>query len=129
MARSSATTEKPLHWVGSSKKDLLAFPDAVVVDIGYALGVVQHGRTPPSAKAWKGEGPGVFELVEEYRGDAFRAVYTVRFEKAVYVLHCFQKKSPSGIRTAKQDIDLIHERLKTAQADYEVRYARKEDRD
>ena len=96
-------------------------------DLGYALSVVQHGGRPPSAKGWKGEGPGVFELVEEHRGDAFRAVYTVRFEKAVYVLHCFQKKSPSGVRTAKQDIDLIHERLRAAQADYEVRYASKED--
>ncbi len=55
-----------------------------------------------------------------------RAVYTVRFEKAVYVLHCFQKKSPSGVRTANQDVDLIHERLKTAQSDYEVRYAKKD---
>ena len=69
----------------------------------------------------------LFELVEEHRGDAFRAVYTVRFEKAIYVLHCFQKKSPSGVRTAKQDVDLIHERLRTAQADYEVRYGKKED--
>jgi len=81
---------------------------------------------PPAAKAWKGEGPGVFELVEEHRGDAFRAVYTVRFEQAIYVLHCFQKKSPSGVRTAKQDVVLIHERLRTAQSDYEVRYAKKE---
>lgn len=96
-------------------------------DFGYALGVVQLGGMPPSAKAWRGEGPGVFELVEGYRGDAFRAVYTVRFEKAVYVLHCFQKKSPSGIRTAKQDIDLVGERLRTAQADYEVRYGKTED--
>jgi phage-related protein len=125
MVRSQTPTEKPLHWVGSSKKDLLAFPSDVVDDFGYALSVVQHGGTPPSAKAWKGEGPGVFELVEEYRGAAFRAVYTVRFEKAVYVLHCFQKKSPSGVRTAKQDVVLIHERLRTAQTDYEVRYAEK----
>src|ERR1700710_3065636 len=127
MARSLTTTEKPVHWVGSSKKDLLAFPVDVLDDLGYALSVVQHGGTPPSAKAWKGEGPGVFELVEEHRGDAFRAVYTVRFEKAIYVLHCFQKKSPSGVRTAKQDVGLIHDRLKTAQADYEVRYARQKD--
>ena len=127
MARFLATTEKPLHWVGSSKKDLLAFPGDEVDDLGYALSVVQHGGRPPSAKAWKGEGPGVFELVEEHRGDAFRAVYTVRFEKAIYVLRCFQKKSPSGVRTAKQDVVLIHERLRTAQKDYEVRYARKED--
>ncbi len=127
MARPSATAEKPLHWVGSSKKDLLAFSGEVVDDFGYALSVVQHGGSPPSAKVWKGEGPGVFELVEEHRGDAFRAVYTVRFEKAIYVLHCFQKKSPSGVRTAKQDIALVRERLRTAQKDYEVRYERKED--
>jgi phage-related protein len=127
MARPSATSERPLHWVGSSKKDLLAFPGEVVDDLGYALSVVQHGGSPPSAKPWKGERPGVFELVEEHRGDAFRAVYTVRFEKAIYVLHCFQKKSPSGVRTAKQDIALIHERLRTAQQDYEVRYESKEE--
>lgn len=126
MARSPTPTEKPLHWVGSSKKDLLEFPGDVVDDFGYALGVAQHGGMPPSAKSWKGEGPGVFELVEEHRGDAFRAVYTVRFEKAVYVLHCFQKKSTTGIRTAQQDVRLIHVRLKAAQVDYEVRYARKE---
>jgi len=127
MPRLLTPPEKPLHWVGSAKKDLLAFPDEVVDDLGYALSVVQYGGMPPSAKAWKGEGAGVFELVEGHRGDAFRAVYTVRFEKAVYVLHCFQKKSPSGVRTAKQDVDLIHERLRTAQADYEVRYGKKED--
>ena len=127
MARSPTASERPLHWVGSAKKDLLAFPGEVVDDLGYALSVVQFGGNPPSAKAWKGEGPGVFELVEEHRGDAFRAIYTVRFEKAVYVLHCFQKKSPSGVRTAKQDVVLIHERLKTAQSDYEVRYARQKD--
>src|SRR5262245_46027002 len=126
MARTPMPPERPLHWVGSSKKDLLSFPDEVVDDLGYALSVVQHGGTPPSAKAWRGEGPGVFELVEDHRGDTFRALYTVRFEKAIYVLHCFQKKSTSGVRTARQDIVLIHERLKTAQTDYEVRYAKKE---
>jgi phage-related protein len=127
MARSPTPKERPLHWVGSSKKDLLAFPGAVVDDFGYALSVVQHGGTPPSAKAWRGEGPGVFELLEEHRADAFRAVYTVRFEQAVYVLHCFQKKSTSGIRTARRAVSLIHERLRMAQTDYEVRYGRKED--
>jgi phage-related protein len=127
VARSPAPKERPLHWVGSSKKDLLAFPGQVVDDFGYALSVVQHGGTPPSAKTWKGEGPGVLELVEEHRGDAFRAVYTVRFEKAVYVLHCFQKKSTTGVRTAGQDINLIHARLRTAQTDYEVRYGQEKD--
>jgi phage-related protein len=122
MARPSATAERPVHWIGSSKRDLLGFPREVVDDFGFALSVVQHGGSPPSAKPWKGQGPGVFELVEEHRGDAFRAVYTVRFEKAIYVLHCFQKKSPSGVRTARQDIVLIRERLRVAQEDYEERY-------
>jgi phage-related protein len=125
VAGSAAYREKPLHWVGSSKKDLLSFPDAVVDDFGYALGVVQLGGVPPSSKPWKGEGAGVFELVESRRGDTWRVVYTVRFEKAVYVLHCFQKKSPSGARTGRTDVQLIHERLKAARADYEVRYDQK----
>ncbi len=111
-------TEKPLHWVGSSKKDLIALPAEVVDDFGYALDAVQMGATPAQAKPWKGEGSGVLELVENHRGDTFRAVYAVRFAKAVYVLHCFQKKSPSGIRTAQSDIELIHERLKLAQQHY-----------
>jgi phage-related protein len=114
--------DRPIHWVGSSKKDLLGFPDEVVNDVGYALGVVQQGGTPPSAKHWKGEGPGVLEIVEDHRGDTFRVVYIVRFEQAIYVLHSFQKKSPSGIKTANTDVDLIHERLKLAKSDYEVRY-------
>ena len=122
---SSLPGEKPLFWVASAKRDLLAFPEQVVDDFGYALGLVQMGGLPPSAKPWKGEGPGVFEIVEEHKGDAFRVAYTVRFQKAVYVLHCFQKKSPSGVRTAKTDIDLIGERLKLARVDYEVRYGKK----
>ena len=119
-----ANQEKPVYWIASSKRDLLSFPGEVIDDIGYALGVVQLGGTPTTAKAWKGEGPGVLEIVEDGRGDTFRAVYTVRFKKAVYVLHCFQKKSPSGKRTASTDIELIHERLKLAQIDYEERYGK-----
>ena len=111
-----------MHWVGSAKKDLLGFPALVIDSFGYLLGVVQAGGMPPAAKPWKGEGPGVFELVEDWRGDTWRVVFVVRFEKAVYVLHSFQKKSPSGVRTAPQDVGLIRERLKTARADYEVRY-------
>lgn len=79
----ASSSEKPLHWAGSSKKDLLAFPEEVIDDIGYALGVVQLGGTPPSAKSWKVEGPGVLEIVEGFRGDAYRVVYTVRFKEAV----------------------------------------------
>ncbi len=87
MPRTPLPPEKPLYWVGSAKKDLLTFPEPVVDEFGYALGVVQLGGMPPAAKAWKGEGPGVFELVEDHRGDTWRVAYTVRFEKAVYVLH------------------------------------------
>lgn len=125
MARTLGLPEKPLHWMGSAKKDLLEFPDDVVDGLGYALGVVQAGITPASAKPWKGEGPGVFELVQDRRGGTWRSVYTVRFRKAVYVLHCFQKKSPSGIRTAQTDVELVQRRLKAAREDYEVRYGEK----
>ena len=122
----SLRRERPLHWVGSAKRNLLDFPEEVVDEFGYGLGVVQMGGHPPAAKPWKGEGSGVFELVEDFRGDTYRVAYTVRLAKAIYVLHCFQKKSPSGIRTAQPDVDLIHERLKAARNDYEVRYGKEQ---
>ena len=114
--------ERPLFWTGSSKDDLLAFPEAVIDEIGTALSVAQFGGKHPNAKPWRGEGPGVFEVVEDYRTDTYRTVYTVKFEHAVYVLHAFQKKSPSGIKTARKDVELIGRRLNEAKADYEVRY-------
>jgi phage-related protein len=113
-----------LHWVGSSKDDFLDFPKRVQVDLGNSLGVAQFGGAAPSAKPWKGLGSGVVELVESHDGNAYRAVYTVRFKEVVYVLHAFQKKSPSGIRTAKHDVDLVAERLKTAQKDHEEQYGK-----
>jgi phage-related protein len=116
--------EKPLHWVASAKRDLLQFPGRVVDQMGYALGVVQFGGYPPSAKPWKGLGPGVHEIAEDGESGTFRAVYTVRFRKAVYVLHAFQKKSPSGVRTAQQDVALISERLKAAKRHYEASYGK-----
>jgi phage-related protein len=122
--RVPAAGEKPLHWVGSSKRDFLSFPAAVKDDLGNALGIAQFGGIAPAAKPWKGLGPRVLEIAESHDGNAYRAVYTVRFEKAIYVLHAFQKKSPSGIRTAKQDVDLIRERLKTAERDYEEQYGK-----
>ena len=115
--------EKPLHWVGSSKKDYLAFPSEVQDDMGYALGLAQLGAKHPHAKPWKGEGGGVFEVVEDHRGDTFRAVYSVRFVGAVYVLHAFQKKSKAGIKTPLEDVRLIGERLQRAQQDYESKRA------
>jgi phage-related protein len=125
MARPATTGEKPLDWVGSSKRDFLAFPAPVKGEMGNALGIAQFGGKHPSAKPWKGQGPGVLEIVENYDGNAYRAVYTVRFEEIVYVLHAFQKKSPTGVRTARGDIELIERRLKLAQQDYEVRYGKR----
>jgi len=113
--------EKPLHWVGSAKKDYLAFPIEVQSEMGYALGLAQLGTKHPNAKPWKGEGPGIFEIVEDHRGETYRAVYTVRFAGAVYVLHAFQKKSTQGIKTPLADVRLISKRLKQAQSDYESR--------
>jgi phage-related protein len=125
MTRSiSAAGEKPLYWVGSSKKELMKFPEAVQLHLGAALGAAQFGGKHPDAKPWKGEGPGVLEIVEDHRGDTFRAVYTVRFVGAVYVLHTFQKKSKTGIKTTKTDQDLIASRLRDAQQDYEERYGK-----
>ncbi len=121
--------EKPLYWVSSSKRDLLAMPLAVVRHVGTALSAAQYGGKHPDAKPWKGQGPGVFEVVSDHRTDAYRAVYVVRFEKAVYVLHCFQKKSPSGRSTARTDVDLIERRLKAAQSDYEARYGKGSEQD
>ncbi len=114
--------EKPLFWIGSSKDDMLRFPEAVIDEIGTALSVAQFGGKHPNAKPWRGEGPGVFEVVEDFRADTFRAVYMIKFERAVYVLHAFQKKSPSGIKTARRDVELTGTRLNEARADYEVRY-------
>ncbi len=119
-----ATGEKPLDWVGSSKRDFLAFPGSVQQKLGNALGLAQFGGKHPKAKPWKGEGPGVFEVVDDHEGDTYRAVYTVRWREIVYVLHAFQKKSPKGIRTARTDVALIARRLKVAQQDYEARYGK-----
>jgi phage-related protein len=91
-------------------------------ELGKALGLAQFDGKHPKAKPWKGHGAGVYEVVENHDGGTYRAVYTVRFREVVYVLHAFQKKSPSGIRTARTDIELITQRLKTAQRDYEARY-------
>jgi phage-related protein len=125
MARKNrAPDEKPVLWIGSSREDLLGFPEAVKNGIGLALEVAQFGGKHASAKPWKGEGSGVLEVVEDYRGDTYRAVYTVRFVQAIYVLHAFQKKSTHGIATPQRDRDLIKRRLRTALADYEVRYGK-----
>jgi len=124
MTRPNVADEKPLFWIGSALKQVKRFPAAVQRSIGFALSAAQYGGKHPSAKHWKGEGPGVLEVVKDYDGETYRAIYTVRFARAVYVLHTFQKKSPKGIETRQSDIQLVRERLRLAQHDYEERYAR-----
>ena len=124
MARLLRAGEKPLLWVGSSKEDLLSFPEPVKDSMGAALSLAQFGGKHPVAKPWKGEGPGVFEIVDDFVGNTYRAVYTVRFGQACYVLHAFQKKSPTGIRTAQRDVDLVAKRLKLAQQHDEAHYGK-----
>ncbi|TXT25969.1 MAG: hypothetical protein FD131_4428 [Rhodocyclaceae bacterium] len=118
---------KPLDFIGSSREDLREFPDEVKQDIGYALFEVQKGQKPESAKPLKGfGGTGVLEIIERFDGDTYRAVYTVRFREVIYVLHCFQKKSKSGIKTPQQDVELIQRRLRAAEEDYRAHYQREE---
>jgi phage-related protein len=124
MARPRIVGEKPLDWVGSSKRDFLAFPSRVKDEMGAALGVAQFGGKHPSAKPWKGQGSGIFEIVEDDSGDTYRAIYVVRFREVVYVLHAFQKKSPKGVKTARSDVELVARRLRVAQEDYEARYGK-----
>lgn len=110
------TTPKPLYWIASAKKDLKAMPADVQDTFGYALHLAQFGGIHVDAKALKGFGSaGVIEVVESDEHGTYRAVYTVKFGEAVYVLHCFQKKSTKGIATPKPDMDLIRDRLRAAE--------------
>ena len=107
---------KPLHWVGSSKRDLHALPGPVVDFFGYSLYLAQAGRKHDQAKPLRGFGSaGVLEVVEDWDRSTYRAVYTVQFQHRVFVLHVFQKKSKHGGATPQADIDLIRERLKAAE--------------
>ncbi len=115
---------RPLLWVASSKKDYRGFPARVQENLGFELFLAQTGQHPPSAKPLKGLGGGVVELVENFDGDTYRAIYTVRFAEAVYVLHAFKKKSKRGIATPKGDIDLVKRRLKDAGQDHAGRFRR-----
>jgi phage-related protein len=106
---------KPVVWIRSSKDDLKKFPRTAQSHIGFALKFAQSGGKHPDSKPMKGfGGAGVVEIVEDYDGETYRAVYTVKFAEAIYVLHAFQKKSKSGIATPRREIDLIDERLKRA---------------
>jgi len=107
---------KPVIWVGSSRKDLREFPDAVQDHMGYALYVAQQGGKHRDARPLTGfSGAGVVEIVKDYRGDTFRAVYTLRYQGVVYMLHAFQKKSKTGRETPREDTELIKRRLREAE--------------
>ncbi len=108
--------ETPLRWIASSRKDYREFPGTVQDSFGFALFLAQTGQHPPDAKPLRGLGSGVVELVDDFDGDTYRAVYTVQFASAIYVLHAFKKKSKRGIKTPQHDIDLIRQRLKAAEA-------------
>ena len=110
---------RPVVWIGSSKRDLRAFPGEVKDSLGFALYVAQQGGKHLDAKPLRGfGGAGVLEIVEDHRGDTYRAVYTVRLAGRVYVLHAFQKKSKTGIETPKAEINLIKSRLKRAEKEH-----------
>lgn len=105
----SKQARKPIKWVGSTKCDLDAMPEDVEDVFGHAIDLAQAGGKHQDAKVMTGLGSAaVLEVVEEHQGDTFRAVYTVKFASGVYVLHCFQKKSKSGVATPKPDMDLIN---------------------
>lgn len=111
-----ASSVRPLVWVGSSRNDLREFPEPVQDHVGYALYVAQRGGKHSDAKTLSGfAGAGVLEVIRDFPGDTFRAVYTVRYADAVYVLHAFQKKSKTGRETPRRDIELIERRLREAE--------------
>ena len=114
---------RPVNWVGSSYRDYVGFPGPVQDEMGFALFRAQVGARHPMAKTMKGFGRAtVVELVGSHDGNAYRAVYTVKFAEAVYVLHAFQKKSKKGIATSKMDVELVRRRLALAEQDYTERY-------
>src|SRR5260370_39715509 len=109
-------SERPVIWVGSNRKELRNFPREVRRDLGQAIDAAQQGETDPSAKPLRGFGGGsVLEIVADHEGGTWRAVYTVRYPEAIYVLHAFQKKSKRGIATPKKNVDLIRRRLAEAE--------------
>ncbi len=115
---------KPVEWMARTKEDLLAFPRKVVHHIGRALTVAQFGGKHQAAKPLKGfGGAGVLEIIENFDGDTYRAVYTVQFAGVVYVLHAFQKKAKRKIATPKKEMDLIKARLQDARKHYKAHYA------
>lgn len=117
--------QKNLCWISSSKKDLLKFPKAVQEEAVFGLDLAREGDSYRKAKPFKGfRSADVKELVLDDRAGTFRVVYTIKFENVIYVLHAFQKKSKTGIKTPKKDVDLIHHWFDQALADYKERFAK-----
>lgn len=114
--------EKPIEWLGDSLDTLKKFPTKVCKAMGFALQFAQNGEKAPSSKPLKGitTGAGVLEIIEDFDGDTYRAVYTVKFEGIIYVLHTFQKKSKSGIKTPPKDIEIIKQRFMLAEKEHKA---------
>jgi len=119
----TSTILKPIEWVGSSKSDLKTFPKFVCGRIGFALYQAQSGLRHRDVKPLKGLGSNVLEVISRYDGDTYRAIYTVQFRRAIYVLLAVQKKSKRGRATPKPEIDLVRSRLKSAGQHYRTFYA------
>lgn len=116
------SSSRPVVWIGSTRRDVRTFPPAVRRDVGHALYAAQEGEVDPSAKPLSGSGgASLLEIVAGHRGDTWRAVYTVRYPEAIYVLHVFQKKSKRGVATMKKDVDLIRQRLNEAERQHRLR--------
>jgi phage-related protein len=124
----TASPARPLFWIASSKRDYRDFPSRVQESFGFQLFLAQTGQHPPSAKPLKGLGGGTIELIENRDTDTYRAIYTIRFSEAVYVLHAFKKKSKRGSKTPQGDIDLIRRRLKDAERDHAERFRKESKR-
>jgi phage-related protein len=103
---------RPISWLKGARKDFEDFPQAAQIEMARALTILADGHMPDIAKPLTGLGSGVMELALKHRGDAFRVVYALQIGDDIWVIHAFQKKSKSGIKTPKQDIDLIRDRLK-----------------
>jgi phage-related protein len=103
---------RPISWLKGARKDFEDFPQGAQIEMARALTILAEGRMPDIAKPLTGFGSGVMELTLKHRGDAFRVVYALQIDDDIWVVHAFQKKSKSGIKTPKMEIDLIRDRLK-----------------
>lgn len=119
---------KPVVWIGDTRRVVKSFPKVVRRTVGRALELAQMGEKHPASKPWKGEGPGIFEIVEDDQGSTYRALYTVRFADVIYALYAFQKKSKEGIKTPKQNVENVRARLKAARRHYEESHGEKKRR-